>query len=167
MIVAQKRYEFSLRTRDEGEALRKFAEVKRLGPHIRPPQDKHALTIGCVYFIGSDCGRIKIGWSRDPRARLAQIDQHGPRTLTLLAVAVEASKASEQIIHGAFESSRVAGKSEWYEPTDALQALIAHVEQTKALPESFYRRPRGPRRARSKFSDLRAVLLSSAPISGP
>jgi hypothetical protein len=149
-----KRYEVSLQTREQAEALRRVAQFAALGEafHVRL---KGVLSDGAVYFIGSDCGRIKIGWSRDPEQRLRQLDQRGPRALTLLAVVPGMSKATELALHERLSASRVVGKREWYEPSLTIRKLIEAAVAGKPLPSDTIRRPRGPRKLRGKLPTLK------------
>lgn len=76
---------------------------------------------GWVYFIR--CGEfIKIGFSTDPRRRLADIQSHMPHDAELL-LAFAASEKVERQLHRKFGAMR--HRNEWFR---AEQALVTHIE---------------------------------------
>jgi hypothetical protein len=81
-----------------------------------------------VYFIGSDCGRIKIGYTADarPEARLGTLQTSSPRRLTVLAYC-EGDEALEHRLHGELGEHWVVG--EWFDPAPDVLALVRHVRE--------------------------------------
>lgn len=79
---------------------------------------------GHVYFIEQG-KHIKIGFSRGPEVRLAQIQAATPHRCTLIAT-VPGSLDDEQKMHALFSETRVHG--EWFEDTPALRAYIAWLK---------------------------------------
>lgn len=65
---------------------------------------------------------VKIGVSRDPRGRLAQLQRNHQRTLRLVGV-VPGGREVERQIHERFASSRLRG--EWFRVTEELEAFIS------------------------------------------
>lgn len=92
-----------------------------------------------VYFIqGADgTGPIKIGYAKDPKKRLAEIQRMSPVLLTILN-AIEGDRKREGAIHRHFADLRLFG--EWFKATDALLAFIANppilpqIKQEKVKP---------------------------------
>jgi hypothetical protein len=78
-----------------------------------------------VYFlrIGSD-GPVKIGSSRDPEARQADLQTAHPGKLVLLG-SVGGGRSEELRLHGKFSSLRLMG--EWFRPDGELLEYIASV----------------------------------------
>jgi transcriptional regulator with XRE-family HTH domain len=75
-----------------------------------------------LYFVRRESdGAIKIGLSRNPKARLGNLRVATPDRLSLLGT-VDGDYARERELHKRFADSRIAG--EWFEPTDELLALI-------------------------------------------
>jgi hypothetical protein len=98
------------------------AEV--LGPalrRLRKHRAEHLWLDGCVYFIAETKGRprrIKIGWtSRDPRARLSQLQVSHPDRLELLGC-LPGPRQREAELHAQFASAAVGG--EWFYPVPGL-----------------------------------------------
>lgn len=81
---------------------------------------------GYVYFIQGLCGgAIKIGYSKDPQARLRELQTGYPDTLTILLM-IPGTEALESVIHKRFESLRLRG--EWFRPD---QRLIDDIRRLK------------------------------------
>lgn len=75
---------------------------------------------GFVYFI--ECGgRVKIGYSTNPKRRLATIQTSAPFPCTILATLV-GTKDDEQRLHAAFGALRRTG--EWFERSGDLDGLL-------------------------------------------
>lgn len=80
--------------------------------------------VGCVYFIGDQLGgdTIKIGWTRDPVARLQQIQVGNPSPLKFLGC-VAAHRLIEGALHSLFAPSAVSG--EWFtDPEGSMRAWL-------------------------------------------
>lgn len=67
---------------------------------------------GFVYCIGTPGGMVKIGWSADPKRRLAKIQSDTPETLSFFGV-IPGGAEVEAEIHARFASLRRRG--EWFE----------------------------------------------------
>jgi hypothetical protein len=80
-----------------------------------------------VYFVRSECGRIKIGFTdRPPEERLAGLQTGSPRKLELLG-AFPGTIGDEHQIHAHLASSNALG--EWFEPTPALFSLFHYMKE--------------------------------------
>jgi hypothetical protein len=81
-----------------------------------------------VYFIQSDCGRVKIGYtgSETAEGRLRDLQVGSPRKLTLL-VQCEGSRRQETLLHRKLADSNPHG--EWFEPTTKLASVIAFAKR--------------------------------------
>jgi len=67
---------------------------------------------GYVYFVESDM-RIKIGWARDVRLRLRELQCGNPNPIELRdAIADDDAQALERLLHGFFSECRHNG--EWH-----------------------------------------------------
>jgi hypothetical protein len=78
--------------------------------------DEYALShneVGSIYFIGESLGgdTLKIGWSRDPIRRLAEIQIGNPAPLKCIGC-IAALRIIEPAIHQIFASSALSG--EWF-----------------------------------------------------
>jgi hypothetical protein len=91
----------------------------------RPPRQRKDAQARQVYFlrIGSD-GPVKIGSSRDPAARQADLQTAHPDKLVLLG-AVGGGRGEELRLHRKFSSLRLMG--EWFRPDGELLEYIASV----------------------------------------
>lgn len=79
-----------------------------------------------IYFIrAGENGPVKIGRSRDPRRRLADLQVSHHETLCLLAV-MDGDEAEEWTLHRAFPPVR----GEWCEPTPE---LLDYIERNAIL----------------------------------
>lgn len=68
---------------------------------------------GFVYFArAGDSGPIKIGWSKNPRRRIADLQTGASGRLKLLAVLC-ADRSLEELLHVLIEDRRIAG--EWFD----------------------------------------------------
>lgn len=65
-----------------------------------------------VYLISDESGRVKIGASDDPAARLAQLQTANPEKLTLLAMC-HGGEEFERVLHERFDYCRLSG--EWFD----------------------------------------------------
>lgn len=78
-----------------------------------------------IYFIQSDCGRIKIGYTSTPvEKRLYDLQFMSPRPLKLLAQ-FPFEQRMETTLHGTFKAERLHG--EWFEPSDRLMRFVKFV----------------------------------------
>jgi hypothetical protein len=81
-----------------------------------------AETGSICYFIGSEAGPVKIGYSGDVRERLRRLQHGSPYRLRVLATA-DGGAARERAYHWQFRSAWSHG--EWFERTPKLLAEIA------------------------------------------
>lgn len=84
---------------------------------------------GFVYFIQSEEGPIKIGFSDDPAKRLDQLQVASPSQLRLLG-SLPCKSTREAAIHGYFAEHRLRG--EWFRPAPELLAWIAESTDAAA-----------------------------------
>lgn len=82
-----------------------------------------------VYFASS-CGKVKIGCSKNPEARIASIGEWIPFPVTLLAT-TPGSFALEAAIHQMFDEEWSHG--EWFHATPRLLAFIDKVAAGEPL----------------------------------
>lgn len=81
--------------------------------------------IGNVYFIQA-LDRIKIGFTKDVAARLAQLQTANGATLRLVAVIPNAPRSLEKRLHAHFAQYRLRG--EWFQFTGPIASLAYHVK---------------------------------------
>lgn len=91
---------------------------------------------GYVYFIQAfSGGPIKIGYSKNPQRRLAQIQTHHPEHLDLIGVVPANRGELEQRLHQELADWRLSG--EWFEDSRAVcrvvEALIAPAPEGDVL----------------------------------
>lgn len=110
---------------EEAEQLLPAPPTPKDMPHRDAPVGMEPAHV-CVYFIqrGGD-GPIKIGFSKNPTARLAQLQASVPEPLRLLAVEYDlwGGKSLEQRLHKRFKEHRLSG--EWFSPAPAILAHVA------------------------------------------
>lgn len=96
---------------------------------IPPSQPPHPDVGSVVYFIqqGED-GPIKIGFSKNPEARLKQLQPSTPAPLRILRT-IQGGRSREQSIHGRFQNDRLKG--EWFRPTPELLEYIATAREIR------------------------------------
>lgn len=87
-----------------------------------------------VYFMQAEgSGLIKIGYSTDPRKRLAQLATMSPEPIHLVAVH-PGDRTLEQALHARFRQHRARG--EWFYPNPELIALINTARDVMRIPTS-------------------------------
>ncbi|WP_437889323.1 DUF1376 domain-containing protein [Phytobacter sp. V91] len=80
---------------------------------------------GYVYFIKNPAsGLIKIGYSKNPWARLSELRRNYGSELTVVAT-IKTVEKSETSIHAAFDQYRVEG--EWFVESECVKAVILAV----------------------------------------
>jgi Meiotically Up-regulated Gene 113 (MUG113) protein len=79
---------------------------------------------GFIYFIGSEDGRVKIGYSTKPGKRLRAV-QTGASTLLRLIAAVRGSPQDEQQLHAKFVDYRLRG--EWFRFEGELRTYVEEL----------------------------------------
>jgi hypothetical protein len=89
---------------------------------IEPAQDSP----GFIYFIRAIQGprhsaRVKIGWTRDPRKRLKDLQTGSPVELYLIG-AIPGGREDERAMHERFALSRMHG--EWFALTGEMHELV-------------------------------------------
>jgi len=90
----------------------------------KPPKKNN----GYIYFIQGLCGgAIKIGYSKNPQSRLAELQTGYPDTLTILLM-IPGTEATERTLHRQFEASRLKGG--WFRPD---KDLIDKIKELKAM----------------------------------
>lgn len=87
-----------------------------------------------IYFIRSveSVGPMKIGYSKNPRKRLMEIQAFSPLKLRIIAE-LDAPRYIERQLHKIFHAFRSHG--EWFHVSSELEALVAHVIKTGELPD--------------------------------
>ena len=85
---------------------------------------------GMVYFIGSDRGPIKIGWTQQNiTSRLAALQNGNPEPLKVLAT-INGGHALESSYHSRFACLRYTG--EWFLRSKALMDEIARLNELES-----------------------------------
>lgn len=79
---------------------------------------------GFVYFIADEDGYLKIGYSHDPQARLAQLQTASRQTLRIITT-VAGDIPTEKSLHALFADAHVRG--EWFAPTERLVAFMSDL----------------------------------------
>lgn len=80
---------------------------------------------GYAYFIKNpSSGLVKIGYSKNPWARLSELRRNYGSELTVVAT-IKTVEKSETSIHAAFEKFRVEG--EWFIESDCIKAVILAI----------------------------------------
>lgn len=92
---------------------------------------------GYVYFI-TDGEAIKIGYSTEPKSRLATLQVGSPRQLRILA-SVPGTEEIEQALHRKFVHLRVPDRREWfrdqrYEIINMIEGLMAAANPSGPIP---------------------------------
>jgi hypothetical protein len=96
----------------------------------RPRPHVHGKPWGKVYFIQAGAF-VKIGWSKDPERRLAQLATACPHELTLLGE-ITGTVLDEQALHRAFAHLRARG--EWFH---AEPWLVGHLRWLACFDEDW------------------------------
>lgn len=111
-----------------------------------------------VYFLQDAEGRVKIGRSRLPMARLGEIVRSNGRAIELIGV-IPGGKVLERALHISFAYLRLPpdaslgdGRTEWFILDDVLSAYIKANAQTLSVDASRKSRPQ----------DYRPVLSEAA-----
>ena len=104
--------------------------------------------VGYVYFIGTEHGPIKIGWSANPRSRLAALQIHQAEPLILFC-ATPGSLQEEACLHELFKADRMMG--EWFRRSPELEA---EIERLRAHEIASGRSPDSPKTKQSIHSKL-------------
>ena len=122
-----------------------------------------------VYFLQDAEGRVKIGRSRLPMARLGEIVRSNGRAIELIGV-IPGGKVLERALHISFAYLRLPpdaslgdGRTEWFILDDVLSAYIKANAQTLSVDASRKSRPQDYRPvlsedARDALTDLAAGL---------
>lgn len=86
---------------------------------------------GYVYFIESDM-HIKIGWTKDVRRRIAEMQTSNPNAIELRdAIADDDAQTLERLLHGFFSQHKHNG--EWHTLNTAeVEAVAKHFEEWAA-----------------------------------
>lgn len=111
------------------------------------------MQVSGVYFIQVvPDGPIKIGWARDFRKRLDQIQNGCPADLAVLLV-MPSERAFEREMHDMFAAHRVRG--EWFLPVQELKTFVMR-NQDKGTPYETPARRKPPKLVMGK-SDAKKV----------
>jgi len=89
-----------------------------LGPDPKTYKQFEIEEYSYVYLILSDCGRVKIGITKDPEQRLDTLQGSSPRQLTLItAILVPNARDVEEELHERY--SRYNTHGEWFDLPDS------------------------------------------------
>jgi hypothetical protein len=95
--------------------------------------------LGWIYFIQSVTnGPIKIGFSKNVKERIEDIQCGSPAKLTVLAVH-PGTRWGEQRLHKQFATDRIRAGGEWFNPSEKLLKYIWKRGQVYN-PDSFVRK---------------------------
>lgn len=95
-----------------------------LAPAIEAMDAAIAARDGARVYFAQAGDRIKIGWSRNVGARIAQLQTGNPDPVQLLAT-TPGARSLERQLHARFATARVAG--EWFDATDELLAYVGSL----------------------------------------
>jgi hypothetical protein len=121
-----------------------------------------------IYFITArELGRVKIGYSAEPRGRFVKMRTDSPVPLVLERV-TEGEFANERALHARFSESRLDG--EWFTLSPEIEDHMAALPQASS-PES-YGRPKGQIAAlmdalKCSYSYASKMLNGHRPITIP
>lgn len=87
-----------------------------------------------IYFIQSETGAIKIGYSRSPKQRLNNLQGSNSEKLTLLGT-IKGGRSKEAELHERFSGLRTTG--EWFRPEDYLLDYIHSFKEDLLEEEKF------------------------------
>lgn len=107
-----------------------------------------------IYFI-SDGAAIKIGRSRDVKARLKDLNCGNARPLSLIA-SIEGHSKHEAAIHADLAEYRLHG--EWFEDCTAVREALTKYEADGVRP-AFKKTPRAYRRLAREIPDIDVRLM--------
>jgi Meiotically up-regulated gene 113 len=86
---------------------------------------------GCIYFVQAVIsGKVKIGFSKKPLFRIAQLRTSSSEELTILGF-VFGSRQDEKIIHRHFAKDRLI--REWFNPSDSLLRFVQEHDVFKRI----------------------------------
>lgn len=98
-------------------------------PKPAPPQ--------FIYFVEAEgCGRLKIGFSKTPERRIADLRTMGGAPINVLAVVYGCQK-TERRLHECFKAERQHG--EWFAISERLQRFVKSCQALGRLPERWPR----------------------------
>lgn len=119
-----------------------------------------------IYFIQSDCGRVKVGYTddSDPEARLRQLQTGSARKLTVLCYGA-GSPRDERWLHRYLEADSVHG--EWFTPSERLAKVIGYVEKFHRL--TGFEKSDGDAFAwaKSRVEEIREMFKPEEPLPDP
>ncbi len=102
---------------------------------VMPPKQSKAINYPegtFFYFVSNGENAVKIGWSGNLRARMADLAVGSIRTLRLLAI-VSGGPVMERHFHKTFAKQRIRG--EWFERSPELDALIDELATHSKLDQ--------------------------------
>jgi hypothetical protein len=86
--------------------------------------------LSVIYYLQRGDGAVKIGWTRDLRQRVYQLErEHGP--LVLLAWE-PGDRVFEQALHVEHRDSRIDRRYEWFRLSPAVEGRIASIHEDLA-----------------------------------
>lgn len=114
--------------------------------------------MGFIYFIqeGNE-GKIKIGFSEDPKERLKTLKIANPNNLRII-FQYEGSEADERKIHRMFKNYNISG--EWFEPSEEIMEFINvtkdsyQVNRIHQLGEEFTNIKKSIKKLEKSFDEL-------------
>lgn len=108
--------------RERSDEMRKVRAMASAEPAVFEPLPPPVAVPSLVYFIqrGED-GPVKIGYSKNVRGRLSQLQGGMPERLRLLGV-LDGGKTEEHRLHRYFAAHAISG--EWFNPAPELLAFI-------------------------------------------
>ena len=85
-----------------------------------------------IYFIRSQNGRIKIGYTANIAKRMADLQTAHPEPLSLI-VAIPGDMSAERALHRRFMADRLEG--EWFDPSPVLISYLTSLLEEKPIGE--------------------------------
>lgn len=87
---------------------------------------------GYVYFIAARAGPVKIGYSKNPWARLKDFQTGHPEKLSVVAT-VKTTEQSERGVHALFSAQHLNG--EWFERNPLIANLVNEIRERRIKTE--------------------------------
>jgi hypothetical protein len=119
----------------DGFQPKRWEKRQYVGDRGMPEGESRKNQRGYIYFIGSESGPVKIGYSRNPWARVKDISTSNHDTVELLAV-VRTNEVSERRIHELLADYRSTG--EWFRRDDFIDRLIAAIKGGISTDSELY-----------------------------
>ena len=131
--VARRLSEVDLIDRDTFQPKRWHTRQYKISDRSKPGVDNLGEYKGYVYFIGAKTGPVKIGYSKNPWARVKEFQTGSVEKLEVLAT-IKTHEVSEFSVHEFFEPDRLRG--EWFNRSTLIKEVISRVKSKDIKTQS-------------------------------